>query len=46
MPRLADSDQLRAAVFAFLDELRERVGPYVRREDVNAFTYDGQSPSG
>jgi putative restriction endonuclease len=42
MPRLADSDQLRAAVFAFLDELRDRVGPYVRRTDVNAFAYDGQ----
>jgi putative restriction endonuclease len=42
MPTLPDSDRLRAAVFAFLDALRERVGPYVRRTDVNAFAYSGQ----
>jgi putative restriction endonuclease len=42
MPRLADTDHLRAAAFAFLDELRERVGPYVRRADVNAFAYGGE----
>jgi putative restriction endonuclease len=42
MPLLADSDQLRASIFAFLDELPKRVGPYVRRTDVNAFAYGGQ----
>ena len=42
MPRLSDSDQLRAAVFAFHDDLRQRIGPYVRRSDVNSFVYDGQ----
>jgi putative restriction endonuclease len=42
MGKLADSDELRAAVFAFLDDLQQRVGPYVRRSDVNAFVYDGQ----
>jgi putative restriction endonuclease len=42
MPRLPDTDRLRAAVFAFLDELQERVGPYVRRADVNSFVYDGE----
>lgn len=41
MARVADSDELRAAVFAFLDALQARVGPYVRRADVNTFTFDG-----
>jgi putative restriction endonuclease len=42
MSRPTDSDQLRAAVFGFLDGLRERLGPYVRRADVNDFTFEGQ----
>lgn len=42
MARLTDSDELRAAVFAFLGELQDRLGPYVRRADVNGFEFDGQ----
>lgn len=37
-----DSDELRAAVFAFLAELQRREGPYLRRSDINTFTYEGQ----
>lgn len=41
MPRLPDSDELRAAIFAFLDRLQGHHGPYLRRADVNAFTFNG-----
>ncbi len=37
-----DSDELRAAVFAFLAELQRQQGPYLRRRDINTFSYEGQ----
>jgi putative restriction endonuclease len=40
MTRLPDSDELRAAVFAFLDRLTA-TSPYIRRADVVQFTYEG-----
>lgn len=39
---IADSDELRAAVFAFLDELQGVHGPYLTRAQINAFGFDGQ----
>lgn len=42
MPRPTDTNELRAAVFAFLAELQGKVGPYVRRADVNGFSFRGQ----
>lgn len=41
MAKLHDSDELRAAAFAFLDELTRTRGPYLRRADVNEFTFNG-----
>jgi putative restriction endonuclease len=40
MTRLPDSDELRAAVFAFLDQLTT-ASPYIRRREVEEFTYQG-----
>jgi putative restriction endonuclease len=37
-----DSDDLRAAVFAFLDEQQRQHGPYLTRAQINAFEFDGQ----
>jgi putative restriction endonuclease len=42
VPTLPDTDELRAAAFAYLDELTRRGGPYVRRAEANAFTFAGQ----
>lgn len=42
MSHLPDSDELRAAAFAFLDELVRHHGPYLRRADINEFTFGGQ----
>jgi putative restriction endonuclease len=40
MTRLPDSDELRAAVFAFLDRLTA-ASPYIRRAEVEQFTFEG-----
>lgn len=42
MAKLQDSDELRAAAFAFLDELTRRRGPYLRRAEVNEFSFGGE----
>ncbi len=42
MGRIGDSDELRAAVFAFLDELQRVHGPYLTRAQINTFSFDGQ----
>lgn len=42
MARLPDSDELRAAVFAFLDDLTTTEGPYLRRRQINRFAFQGQ----
>lgn len=41
MRQLPDSDELRAAAFAFLDELVRRRGPYLRRTEINTFAFEG-----
>lgn len=41
MRQLPDSDELRAAAFSFLDDLVRRRGPYLRRTEINEFTFEG-----
>lgn len=45
MAGIQDSDELRAAVFAFLDELQREYGPYLTRGQINSFAFDGQQLS-
>jgi putative restriction endonuclease len=42
MARIPDSDDLRAAVFAFLDDLQREHGPYLSRAQINACVFDDQ----
>lgn len=42
MGTLGDSDELRAAVFAYLDNLTRTAGPYLKREQINRFSHEGQ----
>lgn len=42
MAGIEDSDELRAAMFAFLAELQERLGPYLKRADINGFAFHGR----
>ncbi|MEX1178410.1 MAG: HNH endonuclease [Nitriliruptor sp.] len=42
MPPIPDSDELRAAAFAFLDRLIAEKGPYLRRSEINGFTFQGE----
>jgi putative restriction endonuclease len=41
MKSLADTDELRSAVFAFLDKLQASSGPYLRSAEVNRFEFEG-----
>jgi putative restriction endonuclease len=42
MGRIEDSDELRAAAFAYLDTLTRAHGPYLRRSQVNGFDFGGE----
>lgn len=45
MAGMQDSDELRPAVFAFLDDLQREHDPYLTRAQVNPFAFDGQQLS-
>jgi len=42
MAEIQDSDELRAAVFAYLDELQRDHGPYLTSAQINGFAFLGQ----